>query len=152
MANTDAGCGAIAHCPDLVRRADDRGSQWIQSWTGRRVFPLDPLPDDIDVRDIAHALAHVNRFTGHTKYGYSVAQHSVLASAHAPPEAKMAARLHRVEVPDGRPAWTLFAHGRRVGGFGFWCPGVGFVGWRPGIGKPGGCDGTATNHGGADGL
>lgn len=65
---------------------------------------------------------------------------------------RAADRLHRVEVPAGRACWTLFVHGRRVGGFGFWCPGGGFVGWRPGIGRPGGCDGAATNHGGADGL
>jgi uncharacterized protein len=42
--------------------------------------PLDPDPSRIHVRDVAHSLAAIPRFGGHTVEPYSVAQHSVLVS------------------------------------------------------------------------
>lgn len=51
---------------------------WIQTFTGRQFWPLDPKPKEVEVRDIAHALANLCRFTGHVDAFYSVAQHSVL--------------------------------------------------------------------------
>jgi uncharacterized protein len=56
------------------------GKDWIQTYTGRRICPIDPDPSAIDITDIAHALAVNSRFTGHTYEPYSVAQHSVLVS------------------------------------------------------------------------
>ena len=51
---------------------------WLQTYTGR-VFDLQrPTIEMIDARDIAHSLANTNRYNGHTKFPYSVAQHSVL--------------------------------------------------------------------------
>jgi hypothetical protein len=55
-------------------------SAWIQTYTGRKFYPLDPDPANIDVRDIAHALSNQCRFSGHTTRFYSVAEHSVLVS------------------------------------------------------------------------
>jgi len=48
--------------------------------SGRRLDILSPSPLDIEIEDIAHGLARVSRWNGQTKgrYGYSVAQHSVL--------------------------------------------------------------------------
>lgn len=60
----------------------DMRSAWIQTFTGKAFEPLDPQVEDICIEDIAHSLACMNRFTGHTRIPYSVAQHSVLASVH----------------------------------------------------------------------
>ena len=53
---------------------------WIQTYTGRQFFPLEPRPDDIDIRDIAHSLSLQCRFNGHCRGFYSVAEHSVRVS------------------------------------------------------------------------
>jgi hypothetical protein len=52
----------------------------MQSYTGRRFWPMDPRVEDIDIFDIAHALSHVCRFGGHCSPFYSVAEHSVYVS------------------------------------------------------------------------
>jgi hypothetical protein len=56
---------------------NERMGDWIETYTGKEFYPYDPRPEEVDIRDIAHALAHICRFNGHTKYHYSVAQHSV---------------------------------------------------------------------------
>jgi hypothetical protein len=66
----------------------------ITTFTGRNVNPLDLCPEDVDVRDIAHALALCNRFAGHTAEPLSVAQHCVYAVALVPPQHKLQALLH----------------------------------------------------------
>ena len=53
---------------------------FLQTVSGRRVNPFDPDPSQLDVEDIARALANVCRFGGHSRAFYSVAQHSVIVS------------------------------------------------------------------------
>jgi uncharacterized protein len=53
---------------------------WIQSFTGKKLYPLDPRMEDICIRDIAHNLSNICRFAGACREFYSVAQHSVLVS------------------------------------------------------------------------
>lgn len=65
-----------------IEMYEDRGD-WITTYTGRRFYPLDPQPEDIYIEDIAHSLSLLNRFTGHTKFPYSVAQHSIKVSEYA---------------------------------------------------------------------
>lgn len=57
-----------------------RRTSWIMTQSGICFNPLCPRVEDIAINDIAHALALINRFSGHTKVPYSVAQHCVLVS------------------------------------------------------------------------
>lgn len=75
--------------PQLERRGD-----WIQTFTGKQFWPLDPKPEDIDIVDIAHALSNQCRFAGHCKKFYSVAEHCVRVSWELPRKAKLWGLLH----------------------------------------------------------
>jgi hypothetical protein len=82
-----------------MRRVQLEPGPYIQTLSGRRVNPLDAAPEDIEVSDIARALANTCRFGGHSKAFYSVAQHSVivcelLEARGATPDELMAALLH----------------------------------------------------------
>lgn len=55
-----------------------RKGDWIETYTGKKFWPLDPRPEDVCIEDIAHALSLICRFNGHCKHFYSVAHHSVL--------------------------------------------------------------------------
>lgn len=71
-----------------------RVGDWIQTYSGRKVWPLSPQPIDLDIEDIAHALSNICRYTGHVREFYSVAQHSVIASRIVPVEFARWALLH----------------------------------------------------------
>ncbi|WP_018456825.1 hypothetical protein [Bradyrhizobium sp. WSM4349] len=74
---------------------------WIQTYTGKKFWPLDPRPEDVDIEDIAHALAMQCRFGGHCLRFYSNAEHSVLVSRFCGDDA-LAGLLH-----DGSEAYLL---------------------------------------------
>lgn len=66
----------------------------IRTFTGIAFDLQSPTPEMVDIRDIAHALARVCRFNGHTRgEPYSVAQHSVSVSIRAGMWSQPAARL-----------------------------------------------------------
>jgi len=67
---------------------------WILTRTGRRFDLLMPKASQVSTLDIAHALASICRFNGHTSRHYSVAQHSLLVASIVPPEHQLAALLH----------------------------------------------------------
>lgn len=54
---------------------------WMQTYSGKKFYPLDPRPEDICLEDIAHALSNLCRYGGHVDWFYSVAEHSVLVSS-----------------------------------------------------------------------
>jgi 5'-deoxynucleotidase YfbR-like HD superfamily hydrolase len=59
-----------------------RRGDWQTTASGKTVWPLDPRPEDIEIGDIAHHLARLNRWGGAIRSTYSVAEHSVLLSVH----------------------------------------------------------------------
>lgn len=66
----------------------------ILTQSGININLLEPDPALINIDDIAHALSHLCRFTGHTNRFYSVAEHCVRAAAHVAPEYALEALLH----------------------------------------------------------
>jgi hypothetical protein len=72
----------------------ERRGDWMQTFTGRAFWPLDPRPDEVEIADIAHALAHQCRYAGHCRRFYWVAEHSVLLARAVAPEHRLWALLH----------------------------------------------------------
>lgn len=66
----------------------------IETYTGIMFDMLDPKPRMIDIRDIAHAGSLLCRWTGHTKYHYSIAQHELLGSYIVPEEFALEFLMH----------------------------------------------------------
>lgn len=58
--------------------ARERAGDWMQTYTGRKFWPMDPRSDEVFIEDIAHSLAMQCRYAGHCLRFYSVAEHSVL--------------------------------------------------------------------------
>lgn len=72
----------------------DRVGDWIQTYTGKRFWPLDPRAEEIDIEDIAHSLSMTCRYGGHSEHFYSVSEHSVLVSYFVPKEYALWGLLH----------------------------------------------------------
>lgn len=76
--------------PTTGRRGD-----WMECYPSHKQFwPLDPRPEDFDIRDIAHHLGMICRYNGACKYRYSVAEHCVLMSNRVPVEFALDALMH----------------------------------------------------------
>lgn len=77
----------------------NRYGDWMQLASGGQFWPLDPRPEEIHVSDIAHALALTNRYGGHTRVPYSVAEHCYhmsqwVEAAEGDPEPAFQALMH----------------------------------------------------------
>lgn len=53
---------------------------WMETFTGKRVFPFAMTEDMVDIEDIAQSLSLMCRWNGHISAFFSIAQHCVLAS------------------------------------------------------------------------
>ena len=71
-----------------------RKGDWFVTYSGKQFWPLDPQPQDVCVRDIAHHLSLVCRFGGAVRTHYSVAQHSLIVADILPPRLKLRGLLH----------------------------------------------------------
>ena len=51
---------------------------YMQTFTGSKFYPAKPSWYQINIDDIAHALSHICRYSGHSKEFYSVAEHCLV--------------------------------------------------------------------------
>jgi hypothetical protein len=56
---------------------------FVETVSGRILFPTHPDPESITIEDIAHHLSLINRYNGATVRPYSVAEHSINLAAWA---------------------------------------------------------------------
>jgi hypothetical protein len=66
---------------------------YIETHSGIHFHFLEPSQDEIDIKDIAYALANQCRFNGHVPF-FSVAEHSVAVAARLHPRLQLAGLLH----------------------------------------------------------
>lgn len=119
---TCAECGLFGSCryDDKFRPTPpaERKGDWLGTYTGKRFWPLDPRPDEVDIEDIATALGNLCRYGGHVqRHGrrafYSVAEHCVHMTRAAPLHLKFETLMHDaseaylIDVP--RPAKVALA-------------------------------------------
>lgn len=64
--------------PEIIERS------WVGTLSGHKFNILMPRPQDIYLEDIACSLSRQARFNGHTRFFYSVGQHSCLGAQVAP--------------------------------------------------------------------
>ena len=67
---------------------------YILTFTDKEFHFLSDDLSEICLEDIAKALSHINRYTGHTKLPYSVAEHAIHVASILPPELQMMGLLH----------------------------------------------------------
>ena len=72
---------------------DNSRGPFITTFTGR-FYPFSPRASEVNILDIAHALAMTCRYSGHGGRFYSVAEHSVHVARNVPLEDRLAALLH----------------------------------------------------------
>lgn len=51
---------------------------WMQTYRGNVFYPFSPEYSNVSVIDIIHSMSMMGRFNSHTKYPYSVGQHTLL--------------------------------------------------------------------------
>lgn len=66
---------------------------WIEAASGKKIYFLNPDPEDFDIEDIAFSLSNQCRFNGHVRF-YSVAEHSLWVGSKLPLHLQLAGLLH----------------------------------------------------------
>ncbi|HEX7673043.1 MAG TPA: HD family phosphohydrolase [Bdellovibrio sp.] len=70
--------------PQNLNQSEIIEKSWVVTVSGNRFSILKPDPDAVRIEDIACALARQARFNGHTRFFYSVGQHSCLGAQVSP--------------------------------------------------------------------
>lgn len=80
--------------PATFRPAIEPAGPWIATRTGRRVYPLDPRPEQFHLFDIAVGLARRPRWGGQSETPYSVAEHCLDIASRLPYPLKAWGLMH----------------------------------------------------------
>lgn len=75
-------------------QVERRHGDWMQTFTGRQFWPMDPRADEVHIEDIAHALSMQCRYAGHSLRFYSVAEHCVHLARYVSEPNRLWALLH----------------------------------------------------------
>ena len=67
---------------------------YLSTFSGKKFYPFNPSPEQIEIVDIAHGLSMVCRFSGQCPYFYSVAEHCIHVTNVLPPSLKLEGLLH----------------------------------------------------------
>jgi uncharacterized protein len=67
---------------------------YLSTFSGKKFYPFNPSPEQIEIVDIAHGLSMVCRFSGQCPYFYSVAEHCIHVTNALPPSLKLEGLLH----------------------------------------------------------
>lgn len=73
---------------------EGRVGEWMQTFSGKKFWPLSPRPGDFFIEDIVHALSLVCRYGGQCSKFYSVAEHCLWVSEEAGPKYALEALMH----------------------------------------------------------
>lgn len=79
---------------DHPRQPGERRGDWMQLYSGKQFWPMDPRADEVEIEDIAHALSMQCRYAGHCKRFYSVAEHCVHLANYVSAPNRLWALLH----------------------------------------------------------
>lgn len=77
-----------------MTEAEYRQTAWFTTTHGDQFYPWAPGKCDVNIEDIAATLAKINRWGGHTREPYSVAQHSWLVAQRVPRSKALWGLLH----------------------------------------------------------
>lgn len=86
--------GLVQFAARAAQRFETRRGTWMQTFSGRKFWPLDSRVEEIALEDIAHGLAMTCRYGGHSRRFYSVAEHALIVSHYVPPAFALHGLLH----------------------------------------------------------
>lgn len=69
-------------------------ANYMRSYSGKKIFHLQPQATQFCLEDIAHALSQICRFTGHCSPFYSVAEHCIRVADLLPEDIRIHGLLH----------------------------------------------------------
>jgi hypothetical protein len=80
--------------PDWISDVPAGAEAEKQTYSGRLVHPLNLHCSEVSLEDVAHHLAHINRWTGASKRAITVAEHSVHVSRMLPDRLRIYGLIH----------------------------------------------------------